>query len=188
VPYAQEAVPPLVHRVSANPAVFVFRPNRRNPVHRWDDPWGEYGVLYTSATEKGSLIETIGDFRRSLDMLAALQSIDVDDDTTASVTPLKDTIVGSGTIGRRYLESLYIGAAVTVSGRAVNVTHSESLAEIRIDLASYLVGREFTDLGTDLILARDRKLTQYVSRLAYTDPQEFDAIRCESYYGLDIVN
>jgi hypothetical protein len=187
------ATPPSVHRISGRSQVFTFRPHRGSPVHRWDDPLGVYGVLYASETLRGALIESLGDFRPSIDMIKEMESIELDDAPTSSgSTTLKNTAVRSGSVSVRYLGSLFGGIADIKRGIAAHVTHSASLAHIRHKLAPRLASQVETDLGADLVLARNRRFTQLVSRFVYEattdDGTPYDAILCESYYGVDIVN
>ena len=47
---------------------------------RYDDPEGQYRVLYASSSRHGCFIETLARFRLSLAFLSELQAIEGDDD------------------------------------------------------------------------------------------------------------
>jgi hypothetical protein len=96
--------------------------------NRWDDPRSSYRVLYAASDRLGAFIEVLARFRPDPHVVAALREIEGDD---APLLP-------PGSLHVSWLENRMIGEA-SVAGSFADVGHSESLAELRRDLAGRLI-------------------------------------------------
>ncbi len=127
--------------------------------NRWDDPNGEFRVLYASSTAFGALLETLAPFRPDLEQLATLEEIDDD-----------HLHVEAGTVPSSWLEQRWIGEA-ELTGSYVDVGTADTLAWLRPRLASRAteLGIEDVDAAT-IRLGAPRTFTQAISRLIYEYP------------------
>ena len=149
--------------------------------NRWDDPNGEFRVLYASSTAFGALLETLAPFRPDLELLALLEGIDDD-----------HRHVEAGTVPSPWLEERWIGEA-ELTGPYVDVGAADTLAWLRSRLAS-----RATDLGIEEVdaatvrLGAPRAFTQAIARLVYEyqldDGVGPSGIRYRSRYDDDTVN
>ena len=83
-----------LHRVGFAPNPWAFtdwRFAQKGRFHgRWDDPEGEYRVLYSSSTRLGAYLESLAPFRPDPHVLAAIEAFDAadDDDGDEPLPPL----------------------------------------------------------------------------------------------------
>src|SRR6185295_13858447 len=84
---------PTVHRIARSPDPWEYPDwSRANPDgtfgNRFDDPDGEYRVLYVSSARLVCFLETLARYRPDLTLLAELQEIEGEDDfVRAGVVP-----------------------------------------------------------------------------------------------------
>lgn len=130
--------------------------------NRYDDPAGEYRVLYAAGQRRGAFLETLARFRVDLQLIAEMDAIDGDERDGAYPTMRQGVVPSEWLVRRR------IGTAKAASLWFVDVAHSESLAHLRERLASRLVHYGLDDLDTgDLRRRAPRALTQEISRYVF---------------------
>ena len=130
--------------------------------NRYDDPAGEYRVLYACSQRVGAFVETLARYRVDPEILAANAQITVDpDDEEAFPT------IAPGVVPRDWRDTRRIGTA-RHPGPFAAVGHADSIAHLRIALADQLADFELDDLdGGDLRRRAPRALTQRISRYVF---------------------
>ena len=96
---------------------------------RYDDPDGQYRVLYASSSRHGCFIETLARFRLSLAFLSELQAIEGDDD----FVPLTE-------VDRGWFAQRLCGQAHT-DARFADVFAIAWIAELRVHFARLATAR-----------------------------------------------
>jgi hypothetical protein len=130
--------------------------------NRYDDPAGEYRVLYAAGQRRGAFLETLARFRVDLQLVAELNAIEGDEQDDAFPT------VQHGVVPAEWLMRRRIGTAMAASLWFVDVAHSESLACLRERLVARLVHHGLDDLDAgDLRRRAPRALTQEISRYVF---------------------
>jgi hypothetical protein len=130
--------------------------------NRYDDPAGEYRVLYAAGQRRGAFVETLARFRVDLQLVAELDAIEGDARDDAFPT------VQGGVVPPDWLATRRIGTATAASMWFVDIAHSESLAHLRERLAPRLVHYGLDDLDAgDLRRRAPRALTQEISRYVF---------------------
>jgi hypothetical protein len=174
-----------LHRVGRAPDAWALAPwTYAGPDNtfgnRYDDPEGEYRVLYAAGQRRGAFLETLARFRADVHLIAELAQIDDD--------PEYPTIEAA-TVPHEWLETRCIGAATADSLDFVDISHSRSLAHLRHELAATLVHYGLDDLDAGDIRKRTpRALTQEVSRYVFERPEAFAGIRYLSRLGDELSN
>ena len=152
--------------------------------NRYDDPRGEYRVLYASSQRVGAFIETLARYRTDPAIVAEYAQIVVDDDFPT---------IAPGVVPRDWFDTRLLGTA-RHEGPFADVGHSTSLAHLRVALAPRLVRYGLDDLdGSDLRRRAPRAFTQEVSRYVFEHAapegaEAFVGLRYLSRLGDDIVN
>ena len=182
------AAPKIVYRIGRAPDPWTW-PDWRHATdgtfgNRYDDPQGQYRVLYASSQRAGAFIETLARFRPDPAVVAESIGEDPRDRGHATVPP--------GRVPRSWATDRRIGTA-RLNGRFCDIGHSASLAHLRSALAHRLVHYELDDLdAAALRLRAPRGFTQELSRLVFERSDEgeraFDGIRYRSRLGDDIDN
>lgn len=143
--------------------------------NRFDDPNGEYRVLYASSTRLGCFIETLAWFRTSLEFYAECQEIDGDND-----------FVPPGVVPNEWPSNRLMGSA-NADGTFADVCGTEWIGKLRAKLATTLIRLGIPDLDASVLQGSGpRSLTQAVSEIIYRE--RFNGIRYLSKYGHDIEN
>jgi hypothetical protein len=127
--------------------------------NRYDDPRGQYRVLYANERRRGAFAETLARFRADLAIVAEYEHIETDpaDDAFAPALP-------PGVVPVEWLDDRVIGTA-THQGWFADVGHSDSVAHLRTALAGRVLHYGFDDLDAgDLRRRAPRALTQEISR------------------------
>jgi hypothetical protein len=174
-----------LHRVGRAPDAWALAPwTYAGPDNtfgnRYDDPEGEYRVLYAAGQRRGAFLETLARFRADLQLIAELAEID-DDPEFPTAPP--------ATVPGEWLESRCVGAATAGTLHFVDISHSQSLAHLRHNLAARLVHYGLDDLDAGDIRKRTpRALTQEVSRYVFERPEAFAGIRYLSRLGDELAN
>ena len=156
--------------------------------NRYDDPHGEYRVLYASDRRVGAFAETLARFRPDLVVAAELERIDADpEDADHSAT------IALGVVPCEWLDARVIGRAAH-RGRFVDVGHSDSLAVLRRALAARALHYGLDDLDAGEVRRRaPRAFTQEISRHVFVHARDADGhpvagIRYLSRLGDELVN
>ncbi len=149
--------------------------------NRWDDPDGEFRVLYAASERVGAFVETLARFRPDLQLLAELDAID----GTADALP-------AGTIPREWLDVRRLGVA-RLGGRFAIAGTARSLATVRAALASSAIRHGLAEIDASTIrVVAPRAFTQDVSRhifeCADADGRPFDGICYRSRLGDEFEN
>jgi hypothetical protein len=156
--------------------------------NRFDDPLGEYRVLYASERRVGAFAETLARFRPDLEVVAELAEIvgdGADDDYRATLPP--------GGVPREWLEARLLGSA-THRGCFVDIGRSESLAHLRAALAPRVLHYRLDDLDAGDVRRRlPRAFTQEISRYVFVHARDAGGrpaagIRYLSRLGDELVN
>jgi hypothetical protein len=130
--------------------------------NRYDDPAGEYRVLYAAGQRRGAFLETLARFRVDLQLVAEMDAIDGDERDDAYPT------IRYGVVPSEWLARRRIGTGTAASLWFVDIAHSASLAYLRERLASRLVHYSLDDLDAgDLRRRAPRALTQEISRYVF---------------------
>jgi len=143
--------------------------------NRFDDPQGNYRVLYASTQRVACFVETLARFRPDLFLTAELQAISGEDD----YVPL-------GTVPSDWCTPRMMGEAI-VSGTYADIYSASWVSYLRRSLASELVALGLNDLD-DAVLqqAQPRRVTQLASRKV--DEAGLNGVRYRSRYGHDLEN
>jgi hypothetical protein len=124
---------------------------------RFDDPAGEFRVLYAANQRRGAFIETLAPFRRSLPALASLEGVGNSDED------LPDSRVPSDWYQRRAVERLRLAPGQ----RWLDLRSMETREALRQELAQTLLDLGFRDLDLSGVIGPGRDLTQAIARWAY---------------------
>jgi hypothetical protein len=154
---------------------------------RFDDPRGEYRVLYASSQREGAFSETLARYRVDLHVAAELQSIAGDPEDGAY-----PGLIPAGVVPREWLETRVLGTA-THPGAFVDLGHSDSLAHLRVALAARVLHHGLDDLDAGAIRRAPRAFTQEVSRHLFEHGRDEDGwavagVRYRSRLGDEFIN
>lgn len=171
---------PAVHRIGRRPDPWEYPDWSRANLdgtfgNRFDDPDGEYRVLYASSARLGCFLETLARYRPDLTLFAELQEIEGEDD-----------FVPAGVVPREWFAIRVMGSA-EAHGQFADIGASDWISTLRRRLASLLIQLGIPDFDASVLQrSGPRRLTQNVSRFVYR--QGFNGIRYLSKYGHDIEN
>lgn len=152
--------------------------------NRYDDPGGEYRVLYASSQRIGAYVEVLARYRTDPALVAEYAHID-DDGQHPTIAP--------GIVPADWPEHRHLGTA-RHPGRFADVGQSDSLAHLRTALASRLVHHGVDDFdGGELRRRAPRALTQEISRYVFehgidADGSALAGIRYLSRLGDELQN
>jgi len=142
-------------------------------------------VLYASSQRIGAFIEVLARYRTDPALVAAYAEMTDDDDAEPTIPP--------GIVPADWPSRRHIGVA-THPGPFADIGHSDSLAFLRIELASRLLHYGLDDLdGGELRRRAPRSLTQEISRYVFArgvdaDGRSFAGVRYLSRLGDDLEN
>jgi hypothetical protein len=151
--------------------------------NRFDDPQGDYRVLYAGSSLLGAFVEVLARFRPDPHVAAELAKIS--GDARDALPP--------GHLDAAWLDVRRIGEA-TVAGRFAEIGHSASLAELERALGARLAHYGIADLDASAIrLTVPRRFTQEISRYVYEQTaargrRAFDGIAYLSKLGDEFWN
>jgi RES domain len=156
--------------------------------NRYDDPLGEYRMLYAGTPRLGAFAETLARFRPDLELAATCAAIEGDarDGAFPALSP-------PGAVPIEWCDPRAIGSA-RHPGAFADVGRSESLAHLRAALAARALHYGFDDLDAGELRRRiPRAFTQEISRYVFVhgrDPagRPLAGLRYESRLGDDLVN
>jgi hypothetical protein len=156
--------------------------------NRFDDPLGEYRVLYAARPRLGAFAETLARFRTDLE-LAAECALIAGDPRDADFAPA----LAAGVVPREWCATRAIGAA-RHDGAFADIGRSESLATLRTALAGRALHYGFDDLDAGELRRRaPRAFTQEISRHVFVHGRDPDGrplagLRYQSRLGDELVN
>lgn len=128
--------------------------------NRFDDPGADYRVLYASSLRVGAFVEVLARYRTDPALVAEYAEISDDGgDDHPTIPP--------GIVPGDWPTQRLVGTA-THSGPFADVGHSDSLAHLRVALASRVLHHGLDDLdGGDLRRRVPRAFTQEISRYVF---------------------
>lgn len=182
--------PGRVYRVARRPDAFALpsweHANNDDGTFggRYDDPQGEYRVLYVSASRVGAFCETLAPMRPSLDVVAGIEAV-------AREAQLFDR--GRLALPAEWVANRVAGEAVA-AGAFADVAHSTTIERLRGELGTIALGMGLDEFDAATIrLSSPRRLTQLVSRLLYEETDEdgsarFAGVAYRSRLGDDLSN
>jgi hypothetical protein len=119
--------------------------------NRFDDPDGEYRVLYASSARVGCFLETLARYRPDMALYAELAEIEGE-----------DAFVPAGVVPREWFEVRTMGSA-EAHGRFADVGSSDWILTLRRRLASLLISLGIPDFDASVLQrSGPRQLTQHV--------------------------
>ncbi|AXC16133.1 hypothetical protein ACPOL_6927 (plasmid) [Acidisarcina polymorpha] len=143
--------------------------------NRFDDPRGNYRVLYAATQRVACFVETLARFRPDLTLIAELQAIAGEDDHV----PL-------GTVPSDWYEPRVMGEAA-VTGAYADLYGASWVSHLRQVLARDCIALGLQDLDDSVLQQGEpRRLTQLASLKVYETG--FDGIYYRSRYGHDLEN
>lgn len=143
--------------------------------NRFDDPNGQYRVLYASTQRLGCFLETLARFRPNLTVYAAFEEMDGDND-----------VVSKGIVPLDWFTNRLIGFGSSF-GRFADIGTAGWIAHLRTTLAPLCIRLGIRDLDASALqLTAPRELTQNVSAVVYN--AGWNGIRYFSKYGNDVEN
>ena len=150
---------------------------------RWDDPAGEYRVLYASTNRTGAFMETLQCFIPPPELVALVGAI-------ASTQADGPATIAPGVVPREWASERVIGSC-KAEGNFAAVFLARSLQVFRGTLAALITRLGLKDLDYDLsalLLRSPRELSQAASRVVYEDTEDFSGIFCVSRMGFEFMN
>jgi hypothetical protein len=126
---------------------------------RYDDPNGEYRVLYAGQQRRVAFLEVLAQFRPDLELLAA----EAQTGSTDEEEP-----VPAGVVPTRWLEQHLIAALRLPSGqRWLDLRKLRTREALRPEFAAQLLALGLPDLDASAVSGSHRELTQAISRWAH---------------------
>jgi RES domain len=143
--------------------------------NRFDDPQGNYRVLYAATQRVSCFVETLARFRPDLALIAELQAIAGEDD----YVPL-------GAVPSDWYEPRVMGEA-TVTGEYADLYGASWVSHLRQVLAADCIALGLVDLDDSVLQQGEpRRLTQLAS--LKVNEAGLDGIYYRSRYGHDLEN
>lgn len=128
---------------------------------RFDDPRGEYRVLYASSEREGAFAETLARYRVDLRVAAELEEI-AGDPADADYRPP----VPVGVVPEEWLSTRVMGTA-RHDGAFVDLGRADTLAHLREALADRVLHHGLDDLDAGAIRRAPRTFTHEISRYLF---------------------
>jgi hypothetical protein len=153
---------PRLYRIGRAPDPFAPPPfdDGKNSGNRFDDPAGEFWVMYAAEQRRGCFAETLARFHPDLQLIAALKRLpdgDAGDDTPpAGVVP-----------DDWHLKRLVGEFRVAPRQRWLDLRELEIREMVRWELAPTWVEMGLDDFDLSDALTRRRDITQAIARWAY---------------------
>jgi hypothetical protein len=168
----------VVHRVGHLPDPWRWIPWEFAPFRgRWDDPQGQYRVIYAGTTAYACYVEVLAPFRQDVALVADISEILGDSRDAAYPT------IESGTVPCSWFGPRRIGSAA-LAGQYVDVQHATTIAELRPRFVRQALSLGFPDFdGAAIRSAEPRALTQAISRFLYLHTSSPDGVRFDSRHG-----
>jgi hypothetical protein len=181
-------VPDVLFRVARRPDVWQWLDFAYLGQGRWDDPNGSYRVLYASCSALGAFLETLGQFRPTIDLLAQIRE-NAKGFFSASSLPRVTSQWRAGHILGCGISDGVKAPLVAIGGATTLATLRRSLAPVARDL-----GIKEIDAGVIRLDWSDefQEFTRAVSRFIYEQTQPdgtpYAGIYYLSKYADDVAN
>jgi RES domain-containing protein len=146
-----------LYRIGRRPDPLAWPPWEYVGSGRFDDPAGEFRVLYATVDRRTAFLETLAHFRLSRDVLAALKAVENTDE------PFPRPRVPADWYHTRAIGRLRLATRQ----RWVDLRSFETRESLRRELARSLLELELEDLDLSGVIGPRRRLTQIIARWAY---------------------
>lgn len=146
----------VLHRIGRLPDPLAWPPHELVGGGRFDDPQGEFRVLY-AGQRRACFLETLAAFRPSVEALAALEQV------TGSQELMPRGVVPADWYQKRAVARLRLGPGQ----RWLDLRAAETREELRSELAATLLDLGLPDLDLSGVLGPRRRLTRAIARWAY---------------------
>ncbi len=146
----------VLYRIGRLPDPLAWPPPEFIGGGRFDDPQGEFRVLY-SGQRRACFLETLALFRPSVEALAALQQV------KGSLEPLPRGVVPADWYQKRAVARLRLGRGQ----QWLDLRAMETREALRTELAATLLALGLADLDLSGVLGPRRRLTQAIARWAH---------------------
>lgn len=144
-------------RIGRRPDPLAWPPWEYVGSGRFDDPAGEFRVLYATAQRRTAFLETLAHFRPSLDVLAALRAVE----NTREPLP-------APRVPAEWYRARAVGRLRLVTRQQwLDLRSLETREALRYELAQTLLDLGLEDLDLSGGAGPKRQLTQAVARWAY---------------------
>ena len=156
------AEPGVLYRVGRAPDPLAPPPfaGSKNSGNRFDDPAGEFWVMYAAEQRRACFAETLARFRADLTLLAILR--EMPDGDTGDDTPSAGTLPGDWHLKRM------VGRFRPLPGqRWLDLRDLKAREQLRRDLAATFLEIGLDDFDLSDALTRRRDVTQSIARWAY---------------------
>lgn len=164
-------------------ASVMLRKAEAAPTHRL------HRVLSTSTSEVGAFIEVLQDFRSPTSSLTAQVLAEYDDIVDDAPDLLSVPLPARGIVPYDLVQRLCVGRIqVEFSAPLVDVEGFETLHTLRRLLLDEARVCGFSDVDRSVVLSKNRRLTQHIAALIYSDPRRFAGITHGSVLGLPYQN
>jgi RES domain len=146
-----------LYRIGRQPDPLAWPPWEYVGSGRFDDPAGEFRVLYATVQRRTAFFETLARFRPSLDVLGALQGVE---NTNEPIPTPRVPVEWYHTraVGRLRLATRQ---------RWLDLRSFETREVLRHELAQTLLDLGFEDLDLSGVVGPKRQLTQTLARWGY---------------------
>jgi len=186
--FATAQVPGELFRVGRRPDVWRWADRQYTGSERWDDPRGEFRVLYASLSRLGAFLEVLAPLRPDPALRAGLRAVRSNDRGAPKTAP-------AGRVPARWRYERIAGRGIPdeVEGALVVIGASESIAMLRRRMGRAARRHGLTDIDAAAIrLTAPRGFTQEVSRFIFEQVAEggtrYGGIVYLSKHGDDVVD
>jgi hypothetical protein len=147
----------LLYRIARRPDPLAWPPREYAGSGRFDDPAGEFRVLYATVQRRTAFLETLARFRPSLAVLKALQAVENTNEP-----------VSAPSIPAEWYHMRAVGRLRLVTRqRWLDLRSLETREALRHELAQTLLDLGFEDLDLSGVVGPKRQLTQAIARWAH---------------------
>lgn len=152
---------PLLYRIGRAPDPFAPPPfdDGKNSGNRYDDPAGEFWVMYAAEQRRGCFAETLARFRVDLALIADLN--DLPDGDHGDDTPITGVVPDDW-----HLKRLMGTFRIAGGQRWLDLRRIEVRELVRRDLAAFWAEKGLDDFDMSDTLTRRRDITQAIARWA----------------------
>lgn len=144
--------------------------------NRFDDPAGEYRVLYAASQLLSCYVETLARFRPDQKLKEELAAIQGEDD----FQPI-------GYIPEDWFDNRYIGRA-TVKGRYADLYTAEWVSQLRPHLQSQCIKLGLPELDLSVLMQPEKRIITQMASNYINELGSFAGIYYSSRYGRDLEN
>lgn len=148
--------------------------------NRFDDPKGDFRIIYCATDREATFGETLSRLRRSPTLLALMQDVEDDDEQIEDALEglIDPSDIGRGVVPADWRFKRRIGTTqIDPSLQFADIMQWESIEHLRIALASKIAELALPDFDASTILSTNRQITQYCARYIY-ERYDDDGVPC----------